>query len=115
MEQVPNHVLKQYSEAVLRIHNAKSTSLKNRYQLQENLWVWYENGLLTQLHTDTLSFDLVNLKQVPYNTGNKGFYVEVIKAFDFHLTKLLECDLSTATKQIECCTYHLIQGLKSRH
>lgn len=113
MNPIANNVLKQYSEAVRRIHNARSKALKNRYQLQENLWVWYDNGLLTQLHTDTLSFDLVNLKEVPHNLGPKGFYIEAVKAFDFHLTKLLNCPLSTATKQIECCTDHLIRGLKN--
>lgn len=86
--------------SVKSAHEAKSTATKNRYQLSDDVYVWFNQGKITHLHQTgsdvTLNFE-TNQKE-PLSLGVKGFYVDIRNRFINELATSYKTSTTAATE-----------------
>jgi len=88
-----NEELSLLTQAVHNLHKRVSTGKRNRYDIGNNVYIWYSNGVLTNLFWRNKCFDCLSGKLIDKPLGNIGFYVSLSASFEKEYIRVAEVDL----------------------
>lgn len=83
-----NFLLK-INDAITKVHDKISHAEKNRYQVAEDICVWYNKGTIEFIFMDGHCYSVLENKMVDKSLGNKGFIVDIAEKFEAEYRKIL--------------------------